>query len=138
MSFFTGMINSLYLNKVKKALRSVQDYYEQSHCEDTALCERLGKLYKSFYIWLDEAKILDSTLYIPALSPVYEPEKLGRILAGDGTLWLELVSLSQVTASHRQALQDWDRSHSRPPADKGRQQSPLAVKTELSPTERIV
>ena len=138
MSFFTGMINSLYLNKVKKALRSVQEFYDQPECEDKALSERLGKLYRSFYIWLDEAKILDSTLYIPALSPLYEPEKLGRILAGDGTLWLEFVDVRRVTAGQRQAILDWDRSHFRPGTDRARQQSPLALKTELSPSERIV
>ena len=35
-----------------------------------------------------EAKILDSTLYIPALSPAYSPDKLLRLLEGDDTLWL--------------------------------------------------
>ena len=139
MSFFTGMINSLYLNKVKKALRTVQEYYEQAESEDKALCEMLGKVYKSFYLWLEEAKILDSTLYIPALAPLYDPERLGRILAGDGRLWLELVSQSQVRAGQRQALEDWDRATFRSGSERGgRQLSPRALTTELSPSERIV
>ena len=138
MSFFSGMINSLYLNKVKKALITSQEFYEQSDGEDSQFRERLGKLYKSYYIWLDEAKILDSTLYIPALSPVYEPAKLAKIFAGDGTLWLEFVNQDEVSAAHNRAMQDWDRSHFRLTTDKARHKSSGAFKSDLTPAERIV
>ena len=67
------------MKEFKKALKSFQDYYDQAEGEDKQIQEMLAKLYKCYYIWLDEAKILDSTLYIPALSPVYEPAKLAKI-----------------------------------------------------------
>ena len=138
MSFFSGMINSLYLSKVKKALKSFQDFYDKCEGEDISFQERLGKLYKSYYIWLDEAKILDSTLYIPALSPVYEPALLAKILAGDERLWLEFVNMQQVTAAHSRALQDWDKSHLRSITDRVRQKSPGGFHSDLGPAERIV
>ena len=32
--------------------------------------------------------ILDSSLYIPALSPIYEPQKLAQNFSGDRTIWM--------------------------------------------------
>ena len=36
-------------------------------------------------------QVLDSTLYIPALSPAYWPDRLASLLAGDRSLWLEFL-----------------------------------------------
>ena len=30
-------------------------------------------------------------LYIPALSPIYEPQKLAQIFSGDRTLWMDYI-----------------------------------------------
>ena len=36
-------------------------------------------------------QVLDSTLYIPALSPAYWPDRLASLLAGNRSLWLEFL-----------------------------------------------
>merc|ERR1719474_1672062 len=74
MCFFVGMLNTMYFNKIKTCLKSLQEFQskrsddidEEVKTDDKAkFPDLLNSLYKTFYMWLDEAKILDSTLYIP-------------------------------------------------------------------------
>ena len=103
MSFFSGLFNTMYYSKMKSYVYTTskaldlklkllktddKDDEEDKVKENPELCEQLSRLYRSFYLWLDEAKTLDSTLYIPALSPAHGLDKLLRLLEGDDTLWL--------------------------------------------------
>ena len=137
MSFFSGMINSMYLKKVKNFLKGLHDYQEKFGNSDKPLCGKLCRLYKSFYIWLDESKILDSTLYLPALAPVYEPAKLAQLLAGDGALWLECVDTEAVLDTQTNAVQQWDKNHFRQRATTVKKRS-INHESDLTPTERII
>jgi len=137
MCFFTGMINSLYLKKMKNFVKSLQEYQEKQDRKSNPVSENLSKIYKSFYIWLDESKILDSTLYIPALSPVYEPDKLAQILTGDGTLWLEYIDNDAVHCQHSQSVNIWDKNHFRQKISK-ETMIPFNSDSNLTPTERII
>ena len=95
MCFFTGMINSLYMKKVKNFVKTLQEHQETFDNDEKPICDKLSSIYKSFYIWLDESKILDSTLYIPALLPIYQPDKLAQIFAGRVLrLYQEIISIS--------------------------------------------
>ena len=60
-----------------------------------------------------EAKILDSTLYIPALSPAHGLDKLLRLLEGDDTLWLEFLDKDRVDKVSTAAVKEWDKLHFR-------------------------
>ena len=84
-----------------------------SETKHPELCEQLSRLYRSFYLWLDEAKILDSTLYIPALSPAHGLDKLLRLLEGDDTLWLEFLDKDRVDKVSTAAVKEWDKLHFR-------------------------
>ena len=120
MSFFSGLFNTMYYSKMKsyvyttsealdlklKLLKTDKDDEEVK--ENPELCEQLSRLYRSFYLWLDEAKILDSTLYIPALSPAHGPDKLLRLLEGDDTLWLEYVDRDSVDEVSTAAVKEWE------------------------------
>ena len=137
MSFFQGMINTLYVKKVKNFLKTVQDHHEQVNNSEKPLCAKLSKIYKSYYLWLDESKMLDSTLYIPALSPVHDPEKLALIISGDSTLWLDLVDHDADQCVHREAVISWDKSHFRHSPPLNKKQSFIAD-SDKTPTERII
>ena len=97
MSFFSGLFNTMYYSKMKSYVYTTskaldlklkllktddKDDEEDKVKENPELCEQLSRLYRSFYLWLDEAKILDSTLYIPALSQAHGLDKLLRLLEG--------------------------------------------------------
>ena len=79
MAFFAGLFNSMYYSKMKSYVHTTAEALdlklkllkteaeeEDGEKDNPELCEKLARLYRSFYLWLDEAKILDSTLYIPA------------------------------------------------------------------------
>ena len=57
MAFFAGMMNAMYFNKVKGTLKILQDHHDSSETDSTIF---------------DEAKILDSTLYIPLFRLILE------------------------------------------------------------------
>ena len=130
MSFFSGLFNTMYYSKMKsyvyttskaldlklKLLKTDDKDDEEDKDkvkENPELCEQLSRLYRSFYLWLDEAKILDSTLYIPALSPAHGLDKLLRLLEGDDTLWLEFLDKDRVDKVSTAAVKEWDKLHFR-------------------------
>ena len=86
----------MYYNKVKVCLKGLQEEWsreEEGEVEEEGRKHReeMGRLYKALSLWLEEAKVLDSTLYIPALAPSYCPHRLAALLAGETRLWMELV-----------------------------------------------
>ena len=130
MSFFSGLFNTMYYSKMKsyvyttskaldlklKLLKTDDKDDEEDKDkvkENPELCEQLSRLYRSFYLWLDEAKILDSTLYIPALSPAHGLDKLLRLLEGDDALWLEFLDRDRVDEVSTAAVKEWDKLHFR-------------------------
>ena len=137
ISFFSGMINTMYINKIKNFVRKLQEYQDNFDNKDKPICESLSKIYKAFYIWLDESKILDSTLYIPALLPVYQPNKLAQILSGDTTLWLELIDTAAVHYDHTDNAKAWDTKHHRIIVTKQRK-VPFIPDSDLTCSERII
>lgn len=126
MAFFAGLFNSMYYSKMKSYVHTTAEALdlklkllkteaeeEDGEKDNPELCEKLARLYRSFYLWLDEAKILDSTLYIPALSPAHGPDKLLRLLGGDDALWLEYVDTDRVDEVNTAAVKEWDKLHFR-------------------------
>ena len=137
MQFFSGMINSMYMKKIKNFIKGIQEYQEKYGEKEKKINEQLCKIYKSFYIWLDESKILDTTLYIPALSPVYSPDKLAQLLTGDSTLWLQLIDTEAVFVKHREAADKWEENHFRKNTLKTKKIS-FIPDSDLTPAERII
>ena len=119
MSFFSGLFNTMYYSKMKSYVHTTSEALDlklkllKTDEENPELCEQLSRLYRSFYLWLDEAKILDSTLYIPALSPAHGPDKLLRLLEGDDALWLEYLDRDRVEEVSTAAVKEWDKLHFR-------------------------
>ena len=137
MKFFSGIVNSMYMKKIKKYIIGLQEYEEKYGRSNKKISENLCKMYRSFYIWLDESKILDSALYVPALSPVYSPDHLAQLLTGDGTLWLQLIDTEAVDLKHREAADTWDQAHYRKNISRAKK-VPFIPDSDLTPAERII
>ena len=137
MKFFSGIVNSMYMKKIKKYIIGLQEYEEKYGSSNKKISENLCKMYRSFYIWLDESKILDSALYVPALSPVYSPDHLAQLLTGDGTLWLQLIDTEAVDLKHREAADTWDEAHYRKNISRAKK-VPFIPDSDLTPAERII
>ena len=143
MAFFQGMLNTLYYGKVKTVLKGLHELYsqeaEQEELEARSRRESLARLYRALHLWLEEAKVLDSSLYIPALSPSYCPERLAGLLAGETGPWLELLPRHLLLQEAEQGRQEWDRLHFRNcPDSKTRTPYSTSLKASLPASERIL
>ena len=116
-SFFQGIINSMYFTKIKNSLKSSIDTLEKNlktlEGLEHTFCEDICKLFRTYYIWTDDSKVMDSSLYIPALSPVYDPARLIKVVSGDTTLWMEFFNKEKVVQICQDGVADWDKLHFR-------------------------
>jgi len=115
MKFFSGMINSLYYSKIKASIKSSIDFFEKQLTEDSdsGKYEDLSKLYRTYYIWIDDPKLMDSSLYTPALSPVFDPARLVKILSMEKHIWIEFLDVEKMDIYQNDAVADWDKLHFR-------------------------
>ena len=67
------------------------------------------RLYSSLCYWLDEPRLHDASLYLPALPQSYEAARLKTIIHDDHTPWLELVNWYPLRAELTQLTADWQR-----------------------------
>jgi imidazoleglycerol phosphate dehydratase HisB len=81
MKFFEGIVNNMYLNKVKAKLAAVSAHYEQS--EQTDRHATLMALFKSLGVWLEDSVVRDANVHIASLAPIFMPKKLHDIIAGN-------------------------------------------------------
>ncbi|XP_051171465.1 ectopic P granules protein 5 homolog isoform X3 [Leptopilina boulardi] len=116
--FFEGMINLSYLKKVKKRLHDTVEYFQMKAENDLdngklITDERrifyldMAKFYKTMTLWLEEPRLQESGLYLPALPPQYMSQKLMLLLQGDRNPWLEYVDYFSVQQSQQKAIQEW-------------------------------
>ena len=123
-SFFEGMVNSMYFNKLKAGLKTSVDIFTQKR---TAVSNNSGggggtteehwdqmlQLFKTYQLWLDDGKLLESRLYVPALSPAYLPERLIHLLGGQTKPWSEFLDVGRLSQEHAVAVKEWDTLHFR-------------------------
>ncbi|XP_024941283.1 ectopic P granules protein 5 homolog isoform X2 [Cephus cinctus] len=119
--FFEGMINLSYLKKLKKRLHDTTEYFQVKGEKDLdnerpitderrVFYFNAAKFYKTLSLWLEEPKLQESGLYLPALPPQYMSQKLMLLLQGDRTPWLEYVDYWSVKQSQLKLVQEWQRS----------------------------
>ena len=140
MKFFEGMINSMYFNKIKASLKTGIDCLENamkdSEDKSNFLLEDLSKLYRTLYIWLDDSKVLDASLYTPALTPIYDPHRLVKVLSKDTEIWVEFYNGTSVAAQNTAAVREWKSLHFREGSVKKKSSATALV--EENPTKRII
>ncbi|XP_018355471.1 PREDICTED: ectopic P granules protein 5 homolog isoform X4 [Trachymyrmex septentrionalis] len=124
--FFEGMINLSYLKKLKKRLHETTEYFQVKGEKDTdngkpitddrrVFYFSIAKFYKTLSLWLEEPRLQEPGLYLPALPPQYMSQRLILLIQGDRALWLEYVDYWAVQQSQLKAVCEWERATFRDP-----------------------
>ncbi|XP_011312078.1 ectopic P granules protein 5 homolog isoform X2 [Fopius arisanus] len=122
--FFEGMINLSYLKRVKKRLHDTTEYFQSRGEQDMDDGKPMtddrrifyfsaAKYYKTLSLWLEEPRLQETGLYLPALPPQYMSQKLILLIQDDWTPWLEYVDYWQVRQAQSKSLSEWERICSR-------------------------
>ncbi|XP_034233842.1 ectopic P granules protein 5 homolog isoform X2 [Thrips palmi] len=118
--FFEGMVNLIYLKRIKKRLQECKEFYwaavddcKTDDPERRTWLENTSKMIWTLGLWLEEPRLHEPTLYLPALPPLYNAEKLATILQGDRKLWLELMDYKTVLEEQKKSAQQWESSQFR-------------------------
>ncbi|XP_014236749.1 ectopic P granules protein 5 homolog isoform X1 [Trichogramma pretiosum] len=151
--FFEGMMNVSYMKKIKSRLLETTEYFqakgESDLDDDKPITDErrifyldTAKFYKTLSLWLDEPRLQEAGLYLPALPPQYMSQKLVLILQNNQDQWLEYVDYESVKQSQFQLVQDWcNYSHQTLPNTPNTQQAPSQTPTtpleSADPIERI-
>ncbi|CAG5121709.1 unnamed protein product, partial [Candidula unifasciata] len=100
--------------------------------------QMLAKLYQMYSLWLEEPRLHDGNLYLPALPPQYEAARLNQVFQGFMGPWLEFVDLEGVQYTLSCLAADWRK---RLTCSKTSSQQVARRNTQLEPenaTERII
>ncbi|XP_011351380.2 ectopic P granules protein 5 homolog isoform X3 [Ooceraea biroi] len=124
--FFEGMINLSYLKKLKKRLHETTEYFQAKGEKEMENGKPMtderrvfylstAKFYKTLSLWLEEPRLQEPGLYLPALPPQYMSQRLVLLVQGDRTPWLEYVDYWSVQQIQQKAVHDWERATFRDP-----------------------
>ncbi|XP_058795354.1 ectopic P granules protein 5 homolog isoform X2 [Phymastichus coffea] len=149
--FFEGMVNLSYLKKLKKRLLDTTEYFQTKAEKDVddgkpisderrVFYLNTAKYYKTLSLWLEEPRLQESGVYLPALPPQYMSQKLILTMQNDTNPWLEYVDYWSVQRSQLQSLQEWQRCCHRETNDvaiKPPSQTPTTPLEPSDPLQRI-
>lgn len=118
LRFYQGFVNSSFLGKIKKKVRSAVEHYEAKNAkqeemeaeessEDAQTGETM-KLLNAMQLWLDEACLYESGVYLPALPPHLLPQKLMQIFQSNWEPWPESVNHGSLDRAADSFLREWD------------------------------
>ncbi|CAB3976712.1 Hypothetical predicted protein [Paramuricea clavata] len=85
--FFESTANTTYLKNTSNSLR----------------------LFQTLALWLDEPRLHSPTLFLQGLPPVYDADRLTKVLRRDEILWLDSVDLAMIDWQLNASLQFWMR-----------------------------
>ncbi|XP_043670805.1 ectopic P granules protein 5 homolog isoform X1 [Vespula pensylvanica] len=148
--FFEGMINLNYLKKLKKRLHEITEYFqlkgEKGIDNGKPITDQRrifyfnsAKFYKTLNLWLEEPRLQESGLYIPALPPQYMSQKLIVLMQGDQNPWFEYVDYWSAQQSQLEAVQEWEQICFRDPDNQYQKSTfvPPILLEIADPLERI-
>ncbi|CAL1544233.1 unnamed protein product, partial [Lymnaea stagnalis] len=69
--------------------------------------QMLARLYQTYKLWLEEPRLHDGNLYLPALPPQYEASRLNQVFQGFMGPWLEFMDLEGVQYNLSCLAADW-------------------------------
>ncbi|KAL5014977.1 hypothetical protein ScPMuIL_009247 [Solemya velum] len=128
--------------KIRPDLEQMEDTEEENRIESTNYVPRqqfhqeLARLYQTYQFWLDEPRLHDANLYLPALPPQYDALKLQNLFQCDKNPWLEFLDLDRLEYELSQSVSHW--RHTVNP----KQFNPILRRQSMSPTfsgsERIL
>ncbi|KAG7211797.1 hypothetical protein KM043_011028 [Ampulex compressa] len=116
--FFEGMINLSYLKKLKKRLHDTTEHFQIKGEKDMdngkpitddrrVFYFNAAKFYKTLSLWLEEPRLQEPGLYLPALPPQYMSQKLILLLQGESAPWLEYVDYWLVQQRQIKSVEEW-------------------------------
>ncbi|XP_020712165.2 ectopic P granules protein 5 homolog isoform X2 [Athalia rosae] len=143
--FFEGMINLSYFKKLKKRLHDTIEYFRVKGESDLdnglpITDERrvfyldAAKFYKTLSLWLEEPRLQESGLYLPALPPQYMSHKLTLLIQGDQAPWLEYIDYDSIRKCQLKAVADWQSCSLRSPENRLQKMNQILT-TPLEPTD---
>ncbi|XP_068201303.1 ectopic P granules protein 5 homolog [Palaemon carinicauda] len=159
MRFYQGFVNSSFLGKIKKKVRSAVDYYEAKKAKHEEMeaeedskdsqTEETIKLLNAMQLWLDEARLYESGVYLPALPPHLLPQKLNQIFQSNWEPWPESINHGTIDRAADSLLRAWDQHRNSindsgvgsPSSTPGRQKRQLLAQdstSEKNPTKSIL
>lgn len=122
--FFDGMKNLSLLKKMKRRLKETTDYYsnliltlKRSQSEEAQDCnlekrqqflERFLNLIRTFSLWLEEPRLHEANLHLPALLLPYNPTRLALIFQNNKVPWLEFVDFDKVWKERMLRCKKWE------------------------------
>ncbi|XP_021361330.1 ectopic P granules protein 5 homolog [Mizuhopecten yessoensis] len=89
---------------------------EKSTLEDQSFLPRrdfhqqLTRLYQTFQLWTEEPMLHDANLYLPALPPQYQSDRLHLLFQNQVDPWLETVDHDRVLFELAQLTSEWNTS----------------------------
>ena len=122
----------MYFSKVKTKVKSISEHF--ADLPVTECNSKLMTLFTAYYMWLDDALIVDSNLHAASLAPCFLPELLVRTMAGEEGLWMQYLDRHSVYNDFELWISDWNRLHFRD----GFVEEQRALPTKDSPAEAIV
>ncbi|ROT60954.1 putative ectopic P granules protein 5-like isoform X2 [Penaeus vannamei] len=157
--FYQGFVNQSFLNKIKKKVTAALEHHEAVMAKESdedekdashnvQVAERV-KLLRAMQSWLEESRLYDSGVYLPALPPNLLPKKL---MQANWEPWPEAVDVDATEEAGRRLLRVWDQyrkkasfsstvglSPSASPNRQGRQSNPdQRTVPRKTPTEAIL
>ena len=106
LKIFTScsQLNSM-LKQMKKNLELTSEHFAykchdprlaNNHTTNFAFNELISKLYYALSLWIDETRLHDPNLYLPALPTHYEPNLLAKIYSKQTEQWTQFIDMSRL------------------------------------------
>ncbi|XP_065206271.1 ectopic P granules protein 5 homolog isoform X2 [Planococcus citri] len=111
--FFEGTMNGSYFKRIKKKLQDCSDHFSTKPVADQfekAKYDNLNQLYKTLTLWLEEPRLQEPDVYLPAFSAVFNAPKLAEILRGELNIWLEYVDFDNIREEQKELIGKWARA----------------------------
>jgi hypothetical protein len=67
--------------------------------------EFISKLYYALSLWIDETRLHDPNLYLPALPAHYEPNLLAKVFAKQTDLWIQYMDMGRLNSNLNKTVQ---------------------------------
>lgn len=97
--FFDGVLNGSMFKKLKRRL--------SEGVPEGVANSRTTALIHAYTLWLEEPLLQESSLYLPALPPQYEPRLIANILHNNHAPWIEALNTEQLEKEKQSACNLW-------------------------------
>ena len=100
--FLSSPSLSSFIKQLKKTLENSIKFYKSKISDSPQTKEyyqNLVKIFHAYSLWIDETRLHDSNLYLPALPSHYKPDLLGKIFHNHCNPWYEYINLIKVNES---------------------------------------